>query len=79
MDKSACVYNEIFSSQYQVVFFVPEAKTRQWLYKKELQTTCVKKYYLDYIEYNSRKIDKIIKFLNEFERRNEDESNGIIK
>lgn len=38
-----------------------------------------KKYYLDYIEYNSRKIDKIIKFLPEFERRNEDESDGIIK
>ncbi len=79
LDKSACVYSEIFSSQHQVVFFVPEAKTRQWLYKKELQATCVKKYYLDYIEYNSRKIDKIIKFLNEFERKNEDESNGIIK
>ena len=63
LDKSACVYSEIFSSQY----------------KKELQATCVKKYYLDYIEYNSRKIDKIIKFLNEFERKNEDESNGIIK
>ena len=79
LDKSACVYNDIFSSQYQVVFFVPEAKTRQWLYKKELQAVCVKKYYLDYIEYKSRKIDKIIKFLNEFERSNEDDSNGIIK
>lgn len=67
LDKSACVYNEIFSSEYQVVFFVPEAKTRQWLYKKELQAVRVKKYYLDYMEYNSRNIDKIIKFLNEFE------------
>lgn len=79
LDKSACSYNEIFSSQYQVVFFVPEAKTRQWLYKKELRAACVKKYYLDYMEYNGRKIHKIIKFLNEFERSNEDESNEIIK
>lgn len=67
LDRSACAYHEIFSSQYQVVFFAPEAKTRQWLYKKELQAVCVKKYYLDYTEYNSRNIDKIIKFLNELE------------
>ena len=64
LDKSACIYNEIFSSQYQAVFFVPEAKTRQWLYKKELQSVYVKKYYLDYMEYNNKKIDKIIDFLN---------------
>ena len=70
--KSACVYNEIFSSQYQVVLFVPEAKTRQWLYKKDLQAVCGKKYYLDYIEYNSRKIDKIVKFLHEFGKNIED-------
>lgn len=43
---------------------MPEAKTRQWLYKKELQSVC-KKYYLDFTEYNRRKIDKLIKFLNE--------------
>lgn len=67
LDKSACAYNEIFSSQYRVVFFVPEAKMRQSLYKKELQAGCVKKYYLDYMEYNSRKIDRIVDFLSEFE------------
>lgn len=65
LDKSACVYKKIFSSQYQVVIFVPEAKTRQWLYKEELQSVCAKKYDLDYTEYNRRKIDKLIKFLNE--------------
>lgn len=65
LDKSACAYNEIFSSQYQAVIFVPEAKTRQWLYKEELQSVCAKKYDLDYTEYNRRKIDKLIKFLNE--------------
>lgn len=74
LDKSACTYNEIFSSEYQAVIFVPGAKTRQWLYNKELQTACAKKYYLDYTEYNSRKIDKIIKFLNELEIKNEEES-----
>ena len=79
LEKSACVYDEIFSSQYQAVLFVPEAKTRQWLYKKELQAAGVKKYYLDYMEYNGRKIDKVIKFLNEYERNGEDESDGMIK
>ena len=78
LDKSACVYDEIFSSQYQAVLFVPEAKTRQWLYKKEVQDAGVKKYYLDYMEYNSRKIDKVIKFLNEYERNGEEESDGMI-
>lgn len=48
-----------------MVIFVPEAKTRQWLYKKEVQAAGTKKYYLDFTEYNARKIDKIIQFLNE--------------
>lgn len=38
LDKSACSLDEIFSPQYQAVLFAPEAKTRQWLYKKEVQT-----------------------------------------
>ena len=37
LDRSACTYNEIFSSENQAVIFAPEAKTRQWLYKKEIQ------------------------------------------
>lgn len=65
LDQSACAYDEIFSSENQVVLFVPEAKTRQWLYKKEVQAAGTKKYYLDFTEYNARKIDKIIQFLNE--------------
>ena len=28
LDRSACTYNEIFSSENQAVIFVPEAKTR---------------------------------------------------
>ena len=36
LDRSACTYNEIFSSENQAVIFVPEAKTRQWLYKKDI-------------------------------------------
>ena len=36
LDKSACSLDEIFSPQYQAVLFAPEAKTRQWLYKKEV-------------------------------------------
>lgn len=35
LDKSACSLDEIFSPQYQAVLFAPEAKTRQWLYKKK--------------------------------------------
>jgi len=65
LDKSACTYDEVFSSQNEVVIFVPEAKTRQWLYKKELQTSCAKKYYLDFTEYNGGQIDKIAKFFDE--------------
>ena len=34
LDRSACTYNEIFSGENQAVIFAPEAKTRQWLYKK---------------------------------------------
>lgn len=64
LDRSACTYDEIFSSQNQVVIFAPEAKTRQWLYKKEVQAARVKKYYLDFAEYNSRKIDKLVEFIN---------------
>ena len=37
LDHSACTYNEIFSSEHQAVIFAPEAKTRQWLYKKDFQ------------------------------------------
>ena len=52
LDRSACTYNEIFSSENQAVIFVPEAKTRQWLYKKEIQAVSIPKYYLDFAEYN---------------------------
>ena len=48
LDHSACTYNEIFSSEHQAVIFAPEAKTRQWLYKKEIQTVSIPKYYLDF-------------------------------
>ena len=46
LDRSACTYNEIFSSENQAVIFAPEAKTRQWLYKKEIQDESIPKYYL---------------------------------
>ena len=65
LDRSACTYNEIFSSENQAVIFVPEAKTRQWLYKKEIQAVSIPKYYLDFAEYNEGKLDKIaIFFMN---------------
>ena len=63
LDKSACSLDEIFSPQYQAVLFAPEAKTRQWLYKKEVQNETVKKYYLEYMEYNSAQIEKVTEFL----------------
>ena len=47
------------------VLFAPEAKTRQWLYKKEVQNETVKKYYLEYMEYNSAQIEKVAEFLSE--------------
>ena len=65
LDKSACSLDEIFSPQYQAVLFAPEAKTRQWLYKKEVQNETVKKYYLEYMEYNSAQIEKVAEFLSE--------------
>lgn len=67
LDKLACTYDEIFSPQNQVVIFVPGAKTRQWLYNDVVRDVCTKKYYLDSAEYNARKIDKIIDYLNELE------------
>lgn len=57
--------DEIFSPQYQAVLFAPEAKTRQWLYKKEVQNETVKKYYLEYMEYNSAQIENVAEFLSE--------------
>lgn len=65
LDKSACSLDEIFSPQYQAVLFAPEAKTRQWLYKKEVQNETVKKYYLEYMEYNSAQIENVAEFLSE--------------
>ena len=65
LDKSACSLDEIFSPQYRAVLFAPEAKTRQWLYKKEVQNETVKKYYLEYMEYNSAQIEKVAEFLSE--------------
>ena len=47
------------------MLFAPEAKTRQWLYKKEVQNETVKKYYLEYMEYNSAQIEKVAEFLSE--------------
>lgn len=65
LDRSACTYNEIFSSENRAVIFAPEAKTRQWLYKKEIQAVSIPKYYLDFAEYNEGKLDKIaIFFMN---------------
>lgn len=63
LDKSACNHNEIFSNQYQLAVFVPGAETRQWLYKKDLQIMRSNTYYLDYMEYNSINLDKLIKFI----------------
>ena len=62
LDRSACTQNEIFSSENQAVIFAPEAKTRQWLYKKEMQAVSIPKYYLDFAEYNEGKLDKIAIF-----------------
>ena len=62
LDHSACNYNEIFSGENQAVIFAPEARTRQWLYKKENQAVNIPKYYLDFAEYNEVKLDKIADF-----------------
>ena len=52
-------------NENQAVIFAPEAKTRQWLYKKEIQDESIPKYYLDFAEYNAGKLDKIaIFFMN---------------
>ena len=66
LDRSACTYNEIFSSENRAVIFAPEAKTRQWLYKKEMQAVSIPKYYLDFAEYNEGKLDKIAIFFMEY-------------
>ena len=59
-------YNPVeYAVQYQAVLFAPEAKTRQWLYKKEVQNETMKKYYLEYMEYNSAQIEKVAEFLSE--------------
>ena len=68
LDRSACTYNEIFSSENQAVIFAPEAKTRQWLYKKEIQDESIPKYYLDFAEYNEGKLDKNSNFLYELKK-----------
>lgn len=62
LDRSACTYDEIFSGDNQAVIFVPEAKTRQWLYKKDVQATHTPTYYLDFAEYNENQWDKLIEF-----------------
>ena len=54
-----------FPVNIKQLFFAPEAKTRQWLYKKEIQAVSIPKYYLDFAEYNEAKLDKIaIFFMN---------------
>ena len=58
----ACTYNESFFSENEAVIFAPEAKTRQWLYKKEILVVSIPKYYLDFAEYNEGKLDKIASF-----------------
>lgn len=62
LDHSACTYDEIFSGDNQAVIFVPEAKTRQWLYKKDVQVTRTPTYYLDFAEYNEDQWDKLVEF-----------------
>lgn len=62
LDRSACTYDEIFAEDNQAVIFVPEAKTRQWLYKKDVQVTRTPTYYLDFAEYNENQWDKLIEF-----------------
>ena len=52
-----------FPVNIKQLFFAPEAKTRQWLYKKEIQAVSIPKYYLDFAEYNEAKLDKIAIFL----------------
>ena len=52
-------------NEERFVMFAPEAKTRQWLYKKEVQNETMKKYYLEYMEYNSAQIEKVAEFLSE--------------
>ena len=66
LDESGCTLNEIFSSQYQLTIFAPEAKTRLWLYKKDLQKMKGNSYYLDYMEYNNVQLKKLIKFIGKF-------------
>ena len=63
--KNLIISTWIFSGENQAVIFAPEAKTRQWLYKKEIQAVSIPKYYLDFAEYNEGKLDKIaIFFMN---------------
>lgn len=68
LDSSACTYNEIFSGKYQAVIFVPEARTRQWAYTKEMQSANVPKYYLDFAEYTEMKLNTLIDFFNKSEK-----------
>ena len=61
-ENSGYTYDEIFSGDNQAVIFVPEAKTRQWLYKKDVQATHTPTYYLDFAEYNEGQWEKLVEF-----------------
>ena len=57
-----------FPVKIKQLFLFRKAKTRQWLYKKEIQAVSIPKYYLDFAEYNEGKLDKIAIFFYELKK-----------
>lgn len=66
-------FETLFEGGYDVFVFLPEGRTRLWMYQTDLEKSGAYVYYLTMMEFHQKKVSKLIDYIKKLERAQENE------
>lgn len=64
-------FETLFKAGYDLFVFLPEGKTRLWMYQTELEKSGAYVYYLTMMEFHQKKVSKLIDYVKKLEKARE--------
>ncbi len=61
-------FDELFKQGYDVFVFLPEGRTRLWMYQSELEKSGAYIYYLTMMEFHEKKVTKLVEYIKALEK-----------
>lgn len=67
-------FEKLFEGEYDIFAFLPEGRTRLWMYQTELEKSGAYVYYLTMMEFHQKKVSKLVDYVRKLEEARENKS-----